>query len=103
MTELSHGDSVAGVVIQLPTALAELASSKTVELAVAFPADVGDALDALAASFPLLERRLRDETGALRRYVNVYLGGVDVRSLSGLRTPVADGAVLQIVPSVAGG
>jgi sulfur-carrier protein len=64
---------------------------------------VADVLDRLAEGHPLLSRRLRDETGAIRRFVNVYVDGEDVRFEQGLATPVKDGAVVQILPSVAGG
>ena len=97
------GASTLRVAVHLPGALADLASSRTLELTLASPSDVGAALDRLAQDQPMVARRLRDETGALRRYVNVYLDGVDVRSRSGLRTPLADGSVLEVVPSVAGG
>ncbi|MGX5653772.1 MoaD/ThiS family protein [Geodermatophilus nigrescens] len=60
-------------------------------------------LDALAARHPVLERRIRDEAGALRRFVNVYVDGDDVRFSAGAQTPVHDGAVVQVLPSVAGG
>lgn len=59
--------------------------------------------DALAAVHPLLGRRLRDETGALLRFVNVYVDGEDVRWDGGLAAAVPDGAVVQVLPSVAGG
>lgn len=57
----------------------------------------------LQRDFPILGRRLRDETGALRRFVNVYLDGEDVRMLAGLATPVRPGQSIQIIQSVAGG
>ncbi|MGY0232833.1 MoaD/ThiS family protein [Longispora urticae] len=66
------------------------------------PAEAGelrDVLDALGREFPLLERRVRDEQGAIRRYVNVYVNGEP----AGLETPVPDGAEVQVLPSVAGG
>ena len=64
---------------------------------------LADLLDALAAEHPLLGRRIRDETGQVRRFVNVYVDGDDVRFGAGLATPVADGAVVQVLPSIAGG
>jgi molybdopterin converting factor small subunit len=64
---------------------------------------LGDLLDALAVEHPLLGRRIRDETGAVRRFVNVYVDGDDVRFSGGVATPVADGTVVQVLPSVAGG
>ena len=64
---------------------------------------LADLLDALAAEHPMLARRIRDETGAVRRFVNVYVDGDDVRFEQGLATPVRDGAEVQVLPSVAGG
>ena len=46
---------------------------------------------------------IADDDGGLRRFVNVYLGGEDIRFLDGLETPVADGDELTILPAVAGG
>jgi len=66
-------------------------------------ATVGEALKALDAAHPGFGERLFDETGALRRFVNVFLADEDVRFLEGLDTPVADGQTLSIVPAVAGG
>jgi sulfur-carrier protein len=64
---------------------------------------VGAVLDALADSWPRLARRIRDERGELRRYVNVYVDGEDCRHAGGVAAPVADGAEVQVLPSVAGG
>ena len=64
---------------------------------------LADLLDALAAEHPMLGRRIRDETGQVRRFVNVYVDGDDVRFQGGLATPVRDGAEVQVLPSVAGG
>ena len=66
-------------------------------------ADVTAVLDALGEQLPKAERRIRDETGALRRHVNLFVGETDVRFAGGLRAPVHDGAVLMVLPSVAGG
>ena len=66
-------------------------------------ASVGDALKALDAAHPGLADRLFDESGQLRRFVNVFLADEDVRFLDGLATPVVDGQTLSIVPAVAGG
>jgi sulfur-carrier protein len=64
---------------------------------------LADLLDTLGAVHPRLDRRIRDEAGALRRFVNVYVDGDDVRFAGGLGAPVRDGAVVQVLPSVAGG
>jgi molybdopterin synthase sulfur carrier subunit len=64
---------------------------------------VGDALKALDAAHPGLAERLFDDSGQLRRFVNVFLADEDVRFLEGLATPIAEGQTLSIVPAVAGG
>lgn len=61
------------------------------------------ALDEVRTRHPALERRLRDETRALRRYVNFYVDGEECRNLGGAATRLADGAEIQVIPSVAGG
>jgi molybdopterin synthase sulfur carrier subunit len=66
-------------------------------------ASVGDALKALDAAHPGLAERLFDDSGQLRRFVNVFLADEDVRFLDGLATPIAEGQTLSIVPAVAGG
>ena len=90
--------------VVLPGFLADLAGGeKHVEVDVGEGATLAAVLDRLADGRPLLDRRIRDETGALRRFVNVYVDGEDVRFEQGVRTPVGDGAVIQVLPSVAGG
>lgn len=64
---------------------------------------VGEVLDALFASHEELRNRLSDEGGGLRRFVNVYVDGEDIRFGQGLDTPVEDGNEVQILPAVAGG
>ena len=89
--------------VVLPGVLADLAGgAKHLQVDVR-GATVADLLDALAADHPLLARRIRDETGAVRRFVNVYVDGDDVRFRGGLTTRVPDGAEVQVLPSVAGG
>lgn len=91
------------VEVLLPGVLADLAGgSRRLEVD---PADgtLAGVLDALASTHPVLERRIRDEAGQVRRFVNVYVDGDDVRFAAGLATPVPAGAVVQVLPSVAGG
>lgn len=64
---------------------------------------VGEALKALDAVHPGFAERLFDDTGSLRRFVNVFLGEEDIRFLDGLATSVPAGAVVSVVPAVAGG
>jgi molybdopterin synthase sulfur carrier subunit len=60
-------------------------------------------LDGLFDQFAELRERISDEQGGLRRFVNVYLSGEDIRFLDGVETSVPDGAELTILPAVAGG
>jgi molybdopterin synthase sulfur carrier subunit len=60
-------------------------------------------IESLDAQFPGLKERLCDEGGELRRFVNVYVNGEDVRFLSGLQTSLKAGDEVSIVPAVAGG
>lgn len=60
-------------------------------------------LDEIRERWPRLERRIRDESGTLRRYVNIYVDGEDCRRTGGLDTPVPPRAEIQVLPSVAGG
>ena len=66
-------------------------------------ATVGDALKGLDAVHPGFAERLFDDSGNLRRFVNVFVGEEDIRFLEGLDTPVPAGAVVSVVPAVAGG
>ncbi len=64
---------------------------------------VSDCIDDLESRFPGVKERICDETSELRRFINIYVNGEDIRFLSGLQTPVKDGDELSIVPAVAGG
>jgi molybdopterin synthase sulfur carrier subunit len=66
-------------------------------------ATVQEVLDGLFARHDELRTRLYDDDGGLRRFVNVYVAGEDIRFLDGLATPVKDGSELTILPAVAGG
>jgi MoaD family protein len=89
------------VTVKLPAQLRDAAGGAT--SAEVDGATVGEALDALYDRFGELRARMAGDDGALRRFVNVYLGGEDIRFLEGLDTPVPDGAELTVLPAVAGG
>ena len=63
---------------------------------------VGEALDALYERYEGLRERITED-GELRRFVNVYVSGEDIRFGEGLDTPVGDGDEVTILPAVAGG
>jgi len=89
------------VKVRIPTQLRALAGGAG-EVEVE-GATVGDALKALDAAHPGFGERLFDEGGNLRRFVNVFMGEEDIRFLDGLGTAVPAGAVVSVVPAVAGG
>jgi molybdopterin synthase sulfur carrier subunit len=66
-------------------------------------ATLRDAIERLEGEFPGMKERLVDEQGQLRRFVNVYVNGEDVRFLDNLGTALKDGDEVSIVPAVAGG
>jgi sulfur-carrier protein len=89
------------VVVKIPTQLrASTEGSAQAEVA---GATVREVLDGLLDRYGELRERIYDDDGSLRRFVNVYVAGEDIRFLDGLATPVADGAELTILPAVAGG
>jgi molybdopterin synthase sulfur carrier subunit len=97
------------VTLQLPGALAGYAGGRReIELAVpgteaGTACTVAGVLDCLAGDLPALERRIRDERAAIRRHVNVYVDGTDIRTLSGAQTQVRDGATIDVIAAVSGG
>jgi len=91
------------VQVLLPGVLAALAGGEKHVNVEPAGDTLADLLDALAAEHPMLARRIRDETGQVRRFVNVYVDGDDVRFEGGLHAKVRDGAEVQVLPSVAGG
>ena len=66
-------------------------------------ATVGEIFNQLEARFPGLQARLCEESGELRRFINVYVDGEDIRFLERLQTPVPETAEISIVPAIAGG
>ncbi len=66
-------------------------------------ATLAEVLDDLDARYPGIKARIVDESGALRRFVNVYVGNDDVRFLDDLATATPDGTQISVIPAVAGG
>jgi molybdopterin synthase sulfur carrier subunit len=88
--------------VKIPTQLRDLVGGEP-ELNLESAATVGEALHQITESHPGLSERIMDESGQVRRFVNLYLGDEDVRFLEGLDTPLEANAVLSILPAVAGG
>ncbi len=88
------------VKVKIPTQLREATGGES--SASVDGATVGEVLDALYARYGELRSRIAED-GGLRRFVNVYVGGEDIRFTDGLDTPVTDGDEVTILPAVAGG
>jgi MoaD family protein len=86
--------------VKIPTQLRATTGGEAV--AVVEGTTVAEVLDSLYERYGELKARIADDDG-LRRFVNVYVGGEDIRFLDGLATPVGDGAEVTILPAVAGG
>lgn len=89
------------VTVRIPTQLRELTSGQgeiTVEAGT-----VREAIDELNSAHPGIGERLLDDSGNLRRFVNLFLAEEDIRFLEGLDTPITAGQTLSVVPAVAGG
>ena len=89
------------VTIRIPTQLRQLSGGAS-EVSVE-GATVAEALKALDAAHPGFSERLYDESGGLRRFVNVFVAEEDIRFLDGVDTALTDGQTVSIVPAVAGG
>jgi MoaD family protein len=88
------------VTVKIPTQLRAVTGGQG-ELVVE-GSTVGEALDAVFADHGELRERITQD-GDLRRFVNVYVSGEDIRFQQGLDTPVTDGDEVTILPAVAGG
>jgi sulfur-carrier protein len=89
------------VTVRIPTQLREL-SGGAAEVSTE-GGTLSSVLESLEAAHPGFRERLFDDSGELRRFVNVFVADEDIRFLDGVNTDVADGATVSIVPAVAGG
>jgi molybdopterin converting factor small subunit len=89
------------VSVRIPTQLRAATGGESV--ASVEGTTVAEVLEGLFDQYADLRQRISDEQGGLRRFVNIYLGGEDIRFLDGVATVVPDGSELTILPAVAGG
>jgi len=87
--------------VRIPTPLRNLSGGKDILNTKA--GDLKSCIAELESMHPGLKERLCDESGELRRFVNIYVNGEDVRFLDGLATPLKENDEISIVPAVAGG
>jgi sulfur-carrier protein len=89
------------ITVKIPSQLRSVTGGDA-EATVDSAGTVGEVLDGLYDQYEGLRERIAED-GDLRRFVNVYVGGEDIRFLEGLDTPVDDGDEVTILPAVAGG
>lgn len=85
----------------IPTPLRKFTGD--VELVEVQGATVGEVFNQLEAKYPGIQARLCEANGELRRFINVYVDGEDIRFLNRLQTEVSERAEISIVPAIAGG
>lgn len=89
------------VTVRIPTPLRS-ATSGVSEVAVD-ASNVREMIEDLDRKHPGIRARLCDESGEIRRFVNVFVGDEDIRFMQGMETPTPDGVQVSIIPAVAGG
>ena len=87
--------------IRIPTPLRKLTNNE--EVVEVNPGTIGQAIHELQGRFPGIKERLLDDTGAVRRFVNVYVNEEDIRFLQNQDTAIKDGDEISIIPAIAGG
>ncbi len=89
------------VTVLIPTPLRKLTNDE--ESVTASSGTITTVIEDLEGQFPGLAARLTDESGSLRKFVNIYVNEEDVRFLQGKETEIKDGDTVSIVPAIAGG
>lgn len=87
--------------VRIPAPLRKL--TKDLAVVEAEGADVSALISSLDKAYPGLKERVCDESGQIRRFINVFVNGEDIRFKDGAKTKVASGAEVSIVPAIAGG
>jgi len=87
--------------VRIPTPLRKFTGGS--ETVAATGGTIAAVVQDIESRHPGLKERICDDAGKVRRFVNVYVNGEDIRFLSSLETPVKDGDEISIVPAIAGG
>jgi molybdopterin synthase sulfur carrier subunit len=87
--------------VRIPTPLRKLTNNE--ELIDINAGTVGAAISELQSRYPGIKERLVDDTGAIRRFVNVYVNEEDIRFLQNQETPLKTSDEISIIPAIAGG
>lgn len=89
------------VSVRIPTPLRKLTNDQ--EVVEASADTIGSLIEELEKNFPGIKERLLDESGDVRRFVNVYVNEEDIRFLDNQSTAVKEGDEISIIPAIAGG
>jgi len=87
--------------VRIPTPLRKLTNNEEVVEVTA--QTIGDAFSELQTRYPGIKERLLDDSGSVRRFVNVYVNEEDIRFLQNQQTTLKDGDEISIIPAIAGG
>jgi sulfur-carrier protein len=87
--------------VRIPTPLRKLTEGK--EEVAATGATIGEVLSNLDRLYPGIKARICDDSGAVRKFVNIFANDEDIRFLKNLDTPVKESDEISIVPAIAGG
>jgi molybdopterin synthase sulfur carrier subunit len=87
--------------VRIPTPLRKLTSDKD-EVTIN-AANIAELIEQMEAQYPGIKNRLCDETGNVRRFINLYVNNEDIRFLSGKETALKEGDIVSIIPAIAGG
>ena len=89
------------VTVRIPTPLRKLTSDQPEVAAVG--SNIESIIENLEANHPGIKERICDDSGNVRRFVNIYLNDEDIRFLDGTATTVTDGDEISVIPAIAGG
>jgi molybdopterin synthase sulfur carrier subunit len=87
--------------VRVPTPLQKLTKNQA-EVKVS-SANIRELIEDLEKRFPGIKERICDQTGKIRRFINIYVNEEDVRFLQQEETPLKDGDEISIIPAIAGG
>ncbi len=87
--------------LRVPTPLQKLTKNQA-EVKVS-GANIRELIEDLEKRFPGIKERICDQTGKIRRFINIYVNEEDVRFLQQEETPLKDGDEISIIPAIAGG
>ncbi len=89
------------ITVRVPAPLQKLTQDQEEVKAVA--ANVGELIEDLEKNFPGIKERICDEQSKVRKFINIYVNGEDIRFLQQDQTPLKDGDEVSIIPAIAGG